>query len=129
MIQPNQTSRACTATPAWYMVSMYLYLRHGFFNRERILHCKPAFTLVHVRELLHLRHSLDSNTALGFASCIYWPLNCASRAIIHVQYSQRCFTNTCRLSVGITLNFNFTFCRMLALTLQWLCVMAQYTHC
>ena len=66
----------------------------SFFNRERILHCKPVnppFTLVHVRDLLHLRHSLDSNTALGFASCMYWPLDCASRAINHVQYSQRCF--------------------------------------
>ena len=50
----------------------------GFFNRERILHCKPVnapFTLIHVRGLLHLRHSLDSNTARGD-----WPLNCASRA-------------------------------------------------
>ena len=66
----------------------------GFFNRERILHCKPVntpFTLVHVHELLHLRHSLDSNTAIGFASCMYSPLDCASLAIIHVQYSQRCF--------------------------------------
>ena len=69
----------------------------GFFNRERILHCKPVnapFTLVHVRELLHLRHSLDSNTALGFASCMYWPLNYASHAIIHVDYLQRCFKVT-----------------------------------
>ena len=42
----------------------------GFFNRERILHCKPVnarFTLVHVHDLLHLRQSLNSNTALGFA--------------------------------------------------------------
>ena len=73
---------------------------HGFFNREKILHCKPVnapFTLVHVRELLHLRRSLDSNTALGFASCMYSPLNCASRAIIHVHlYSTRnsALTNT-----------------------------------
>ena len=36
----------------------------GFFNRERILHCKPVnapFKLVHVRDSLHSRHSLDSN--------------------------------------------------------------------
>ena len=72
-----------------------------FFNRERILHCKPVnapFTLVHICELLHLRHSLDSNTALGFASC---PLNCASRAIIHVQYLQHgTLTNTYRPQVS-----------------------------
>ena len=38
----------------------------GFFNRERILHRKPVnapFTLVHVRELLHSRHSLACNNS------------------------------------------------------------------
>ena len=68
----------------------------GFFNRERILHCKPVnapYTLIHVRELLHLRHSLDSNTALGFTSCT------VSHAIIHIQYS---LTNTVAVNKKLT---------------------------
>ena len=38
----------------------------SFFNPERIHLCKPVnapFTLVHVRELLHLRHSLACNNS------------------------------------------------------------------